>query len=206
MSYFSSFKSAVKFGVSAAWYGSGAGSVVDGARQVYNNSGSGGAWTGMAKGAARMAAGGAALYTLPSAPVRALATGVVSNLLAPDAVEDTWETTGALVKRAGKRTGNQIMIDQGRRLQCGHLSADELFRNHPSEFLRHYAVQSKIQDAGAPGEHSRTRENFQFRAVTAQTSTFPELDRTVAWGRRRSLQVKAWAMMLPGMCWIGVPC
>jgi len=80
MSYFSGVVSPaamLRGAANAVWHGSGASTLVGGAQQVYQNSGAGGTWGGMARGAARMAVGGAALATLASAPVRsAAATGV----------------------------------------------------------------------------------------------------------------------------------
>ncbi|WP_157671967.1 hypothetical protein [Cellvibrio sp. PSBB006] len=86
------------------------------------------------------------------------------------------ENLGALVKSTGKQIGNQALIDQGRHLQYGHLSPDELFKQHPSEFLRSYAVQSTIQHPEHPGGQSNTNVSFQLRTITANTSVFPNLN------------------------------
>lgn len=173
MSYFDRIASAVKTTATMAYHATGASQVVDGATQVYRNSGEGGTWGGIAKGVARMAVGGAALYTLPSAPLRNLAVMGAGKLLETTGREEL----GRAIKRKGKQENRQDLIDKGRWLQYGHLSPDELFQQHPAAFLRTYAVQSTVQAPDHPGGTSGTATQFQFRTVTGKTSSFPQLDR-----------------------------
>lgn len=170
MSYFNQLVSALKTTATAAYHATGASQVVQGASEVIGNAGAGGTWGGMARGAARMAVGGAALYTLPTAPLRTMAVMGAGTLLANTSREDIGQT----VKRAGKSLGQPRMIEAGRRLQYGHLSADELFQQHPAAFLRKYAVQSSIQAPDDPGGVSSPAMQFQFRTVTGNTSAFPQ--------------------------------
>ena len=183
MSYFDRIASAVKTTATMAYHATGASQVVDGAAQVYRNSGEGGTWTGMAKGVARMAVGGAALYTLPTAPLRTMAVMGASKLL-----ETTGrEALGRAIKQKGKQENRQDLVDKGRWLQYGHLSPDELFQQHPAAFLRTYAVQGKVQEPDQPGGAPNTAMSFQFRTVTSRTSAFPQLDR-ITDGSRRTRQ------------------
>lgn len=172
MSYFDRITSALKTTATMAYHATGASQVVDGASEVYRNSGQGGTWTGMAKGVARMAVGGASLYTLPSAPLRNLAVMGAAKLYETTSREDV----GRTLKQAGKQLGQSKMIEAGRDLQYGHLSPEQLFKEHPSAFLRKYAVQSTIQAPDQPGGMSSTATQFQFRTITGATSGFPQLD------------------------------
>jgi hypothetical protein len=182
MSYFDRIASAVKTTATMAYHATGASQVVDGAAQVYRNSGEGGTWTGMARGVARMAVGGAALYTLPTAPLRTMAVMGAGKLLETTGREEL----GRAIKRKGKQENRPDLVDKGRWLQYGHLSPDELFQQHPAAFLRTYAVQSKVQEPDQPGGAPNTAMPFQFRTVTSRTSAFPQLDRiTDASGRTR---------------------
>lgn len=183
MSYFDRIASAIKTTATMAYHASGASQVVDGASEVYRNAGSDGTWTGMAKGAMRVAAGGLSLYTLPTAPLRNAAIMGAAKLYETTGREDV----GRALKQTGKAVGLQPMIDRGRELQYGRLSPDRLFTEHPSEFLRRYAVQSAVQAPDDPGGHSNTVERFQFRTITANTSTFPNLEQiTDESGRSRA--------------------
>lgn len=173
MSYFDRIASAIKTTATAAYHASGASQVVDGASEIYRNTGRDGTWTGMAKGAARMAVGGAALYTLPTAPLRTMAVMGAGKLLETTGREDV----GRVIKRTGKLLDRPDMIERGRRMQYGHLSPEDLFQQHPAAFLRTYAVQSRVQDADRPGGASNTATQFQFREVTSRTSSFPQFDR-----------------------------
>ncbi len=171
MSYFNKLTSALKTTASVAYHATGASQVVQGASELARNAGAGGTWTGMAKGAARMAIGGAALYTLPSAPLRTMAVMGAGRLLETTRREDV----GRTIKRTGKALGNQRMIETGRQLHYGHLSPEQLFKQHPAAFLRSYAVQGAIQAPDHPGGTSNPAGQFQFRTITDRTSVFPQL-------------------------------
>ncbi|HBK56401.1 MAG TPA: hypothetical protein DDZ76_08990 [Xanthomonadales bacterium] len=171
MSYFSTLTSALKTTANLAYHATGASQVVQGANELVRNAGAGGTWTGMAKGAARMAVGGAALYTLPSAPLRNLAVMGAGKLIETTRREDV----GRAIKRTGKALGNQRMIETGRQLHYGHLSPEQLFKKHPAAFLRSYAVQGAVQAPDDPGGTSNTATQFQFRTITNRTSIFPNL-------------------------------
>jgi hypothetical protein len=171
MSYFSKITSALKTGAAMAYHASGASQVVEGGTELARNAYPGGTWTGMAKGAARMAVGGAALYALPSAPLRTAMVMGAGKLFESTSREDA----GRALKRTGKSLGQRRLIEAGRQLQYGHLHADELFKQHPSAFLRKYAVQAAIQAPDDPGGVSSAATQFQFRTVTANTSSFPQL-------------------------------
>lgn len=90
-----------------------------------------------------------------------------------------WETIGRNLKRAGKATGNQWMIDRGRQMQYGHLSPEQLMKQHPSAFLRTYAVQSHIEHPEHVGRNASTNENFQLRTDLGEATVFPNLNRIV---------------------------
>lgn len=182
MSYFDRIASTLKTTATMAYHATGASQVVDGASELYRNSGQGGTWTGMAKGVARMAVGSAALYTLPTAPLRTMAMMGAGKLLETTGNEDV----GRAIKRTGKLLDRPNLVEKGRRMQYGHLSPEQLFQQHPAAFLRTYAVQSRVQDADAPGGASNTATQYQFRNVTSRTSSFPQFDRiTDASGRTR---------------------
>lgn len=172
MSYFDRIASAIKTTATMAYHATGASQVVDGAAQVYRNSGEGGTWGGIAKGVARMAVGSAALYTLPTAPLRTMAVMGAGKLAETTGREEL----GRAIKRKGKQEGRPDLVDKGRWLQYGHLSPDELFQQHPAAFLRTYAVQGKVQEPDDPGGTSNTATGFQFRTVTSRTSAFPSLN------------------------------
>ncbi len=182
MSYFDSIASTLKTTATMAYHATGASQVVDGASEVYSNSGQGGTWTGMAKGVARMAVGGTALYTLPTAPLRTMAMMGAGKLLETTGSEDV----GRAIKRTGKLLDRPKLVEKGRRMQYGHLSPEQLFQQHPAAFLRTYAIQSKVQEPDDPGGASNTATQFQLRTVTSRTSSFPQFDRiTDASGRTR---------------------
>lgn len=63
----------------------------------------------------------------------------------------TREQEGRALKRLGKERNNQSYIDQGRKLQYGHLSPEELLQRHPSAFLRQYTIKAGwLQHPEAP--------------------------------------------------------
>lgn len=99
-----------------------------------------------------------------------------------------WETIGRAIKRVGKATGNQRMIDQGRHLQYGHLSPEQLMKQHPSAFLRTYAIQSHVEHPEHVGRAASTSESFQLRTDPGNASAFPNLNEIVesSTGRRRT--------------------
>lgn len=178
MNYLSRVSSTINTGASAVWHGSGASSVYQGGQEVIRHSKAGGTWSGLGQGVARMVVGSAALYSLPSAPLRALGFSALSHVFAPGVnTESARETAGPVIKHMGKKIGNQRLIDAGRRLHYGHLSADQLFQRHPSAFLRHYAIQSVIQAADEPGGRTNYNDQFQIRTITTRSSAFPQMNR-----------------------------
>lgn len=194
MSYFDRVASALKATATMAYHATGASQVVDGAAQVYRNSGEGGTWGGVAKGLARMAVGGAALYTLPAAPLRTMAVMGGGKLL---------ETTGRealarAIKRKGKQENRQGLVDAGRWLQYGHLSPDELFQQHPAAFLRTHAVQGRIQEPDQPGGAPTAAMPLQFRNVTSRTSSFPQLQQITDQTGRTRRPVAHLSLIQPG--------
>jgi hypothetical protein len=74
-----------------------------------------------------------------------------------------WQDLGRAMKRAGKLIGNQSMIDKGREWQYGHLPPDQLMQQHPSAFLRKYAVQSKIEHPEHVGLNASQHATYQLR-------------------------------------------
>lgn len=158
---------------SFVWNASGAGNVVQGAKEVYGNSATGGTWSGMAKGAGRMLLGGVTAYTLPQRGAYALGLKAVNWLASPTKATNR-ETVGPIVRGIGDRVRSQTISEQGRQLQYGHLSVDQYFTRHPDEFLKDYAVESIIQHPEHPGGQSRTHKTFQFRTVP-RYSTLPEM-------------------------------
>lgn len=84
-----------------------------------------------------------------------------------------WEKLGWAMKRVGKATGNQKMIDKGRQWQYGHLSPEQLMRQHPSAFLRTYAVQSHLEPPDRPGAAASTQRTFQLRHDPGNATVFP---------------------------------
>jgi hypothetical protein len=78
-----------------------------------------------------------------------------------------WVAQGRNLKRLGKRTGTQWMIDKGREWQYGHLSPEELLKQHPSAFLRTYAIESQLESPDAPRTRLRAsvNRNFQLRVA-----------------------------------------
>lgn len=84
-----------------------------------------------------------------------------------------WEEMGRALKRVGKATGNQAMIDKGRHWQYGHLSPEQLMRQHPSAFLRTYAVQSHIEPPDVVGKAATTQASYQLRHDVGHATGFP---------------------------------
>lgn len=81
-----------------------------------------------------------------------------------------WVSKGRSLKRLGKSLGNQWMIDKGRQWQYGHLSPEQLFKQHPSAFLRTYAIESLLEapDAARTSMRASTNRNFQLRVAPPQ--------------------------------------
>jgi hypothetical protein len=87
-----------------------------------------------------------------------------------------WQELGRAMKRAGKLAGNQAMINKGREWQYGHLSPEQLMKQHPSAFLRTYAVQSKIEHPEhVGGRNASTHETYQLRSGGDTTAQFQGL-------------------------------
>jgi len=84
-----------------------------------------------------------------------------------------WEKLGWAMKRVGKATGNQALIDKGRQWQYGHLSPAQLMRQHPSAFLRTYAVQSHLEQPDRVGAAASTQQTFQLRHDPGNATVFP---------------------------------
>ncbi|RDS79583.1 hypothetical protein DWU98_17485 [Dyella monticola] len=84
-----------------------------------------------------------------------------------------WETLGWAMKRVGKATGSQKLIEKGRQWQYGHLSPEQLMRQHPSAFLRTYAVQSHLEAPDRVGALANTQRTFQLRHDLGNATAFP---------------------------------
>jgi hypothetical protein len=83
-----------------------------------------------------------------------------------------WQELGRAMKRVGKATGSQALIDKGRHWQYGHLPPEQLMKEHPSAFLRKYAVQSKIEHPEHLGQNASTRATYQLRKGGDTTGQF----------------------------------
>jgi len=81
-----------------------------------------------------------------------------------------WQQIGRTVKRAGKFFGSQALIDKGRQWQYGHLSPDQLLKQHPSAFLRKYAIQSKLENPDKPNTDAPASLNQTHQLRTGGTT------------------------------------
>jgi len=68
---------------------------------------------------------------------------------------------GRAIRRVGKATGIRPIKNLGRRMAYGHLSPEQLLKQHPSAFLRRHAVESNVEPGAYVGNlPASTREKF----------------------------------------------
>lgn len=78
------------------------------------------------------------------------------------------EMEGRALKRIGKELGNDSLIAQGRKLQYGHLTPEQLLQQHPSAFLRENTIRANFL------QHSETplvKGNEDGFGIKAKTET-----------------------------------
>jgi hypothetical protein len=84
------------------------------------------------------------------------------------------EMEGRALKRIGKETGNESLVAQGRKLQYGHLTPEELLQQHPSAFLRKNTLRSNfLQPGDSPlvkgdqaGFHGKAKRETGFQLMS----------------------------------------
>jgi len=86
---------------------------------------------------------------------------------------------GRAMKRVGKATGNQALIEKGRQWQYGHMTPEQLMQHHPSAFLRTYAVRSHLEPPDQVGRVATTSASFQLRHDLGNASSFPGKMRSI---------------------------
>lgn len=80
------------------------------------------------------------------------------------------ELEGRALKKLGKELGNQSHIDQGRKLQYGHLPPEQLLVQHPSAFLRANTIRGNfLQHSENPLRGNKAKNGFNEKASTQRS-------------------------------------
>ncbi|HEV7671080.1 MAG TPA: DUF4157 domain-containing protein [Thermoanaerobaculia bacterium] len=81
---------------------------------------------------------------------------------------DDWLTAlprslaGHAVRGLGKATGSQSISNAGKRMHYGHLSPEQLLKQHPKAFLRQHPIESGVEGDGGQVENLRSSTRQQF--------------------------------------------